>query len=425
MIKKVIGLCFLILIIFSQVSHSINVDKTRNGVKIISHKMESDIIALDIWVRAGSRNENPNINGISHFIEHLIFKGSKKFKVGETDKIIEGAGGIINAATSKDFTHFYIVVPKKYFKKAAEVLGDLLTNPLFDPIELEKERKVVLEEIYRSQSQPRQELYNLVFAKSFRYSTYRYPVLGSLASVSYLDRDTISKYFKTYYAGKNITIIATGGLPNNVVSLLKKEFKNIPSLKRRLYSPKTEMISENNLLESKKKVAKAYLDIAFSSPAASSFDSYVLDLIITIMGNGRNSRLNKEIKENAGLVHSITIGYPTPIAPNLIIIGAVCDPLKVDSATQKIFYELNRLKTDPVSDYELKKAKTIIAVDNKITYSQPQDLASHLGYFATVANNINYEKDYMKNINMVSKQDIQRVAGKYFSYYTIGRFLPE
>lgn len=417
-------LSFLFLIIFCGCSFAENVTRLNNGVKIITQSLDSEIITLDVWIKAGSRNETPQISGISHFIEHLLFKGSQKYKTGEMDRLIEESGGVFNAATSKDFTHFYIVIPREYFNKAAEIMGDMIANPLFPPEEIEKERLVVLEEIYRSQSQPQNELYNLLYEKSFRYHPYYMPVLGSLASISYLGRDTLVKYYQTFYAGENVSIVAAGKLPNNSAAVLKKEFSNIPRLAVKSFYPQQETISDNKLFEQKKEISRAYLSIAFSSPAASSFDSYVMDLIITILGKGRNCRLNREVKENSRLVYNIDISYPTPIDPGLVMIDAVCDTKNISRATQKIFDEINRLRTEAVSGYELKKAKNMLEVDNKIAHSSPQQLASELGYFSTVADT-DYAKNYMENIKKISEDDIKKTADKYFAYYTIARFIPK
>lgn len=394
-----------------------------NAVEIITKTTPSDVIALDVWVRVGSRNENYQNNGISHFIEHLIFKGSKKYKTGEIDRKIEEIGGIINAATSKDFTHFYIVVPKEHFETATIILADALTNPSFNEEELEKERRVVLEEILRSDSQPEKSLYDLIYAKSFRHHPYHYSVLGSLATISHLKRDAIVNYFKEHYSGNNVSVIAVGGLPKNAQSVLKREFGKMPNSNNKI-DIKKEYLSEKKLLELKKDVKKTYLYIAFSSPDIQNSDSYVMDTMITMLATGRNSILNKEIKEKDQLVDSISVSYPTPIDPNLLIISAICEEKDVETATQKIFAVINNIKLNGVSAKQLNRAKKLIEFDYKLTYSEPKALASHLGYFKTIANNMSYEQNYLNNINKVTNDDLKRVANKYFGYYTIGRIIP-
>ncbi len=413
----------LLLLLFL-IATSIASNAFGSGVQIITKPMQSDVVAIDVWIRTGSRNENYLNNGISHFIEHLIFKGSKKYKAGEIDKKIEEVGGIINAATSKDFTHFYIIVPKKYFETAAAVLADALINPSFMEDELEKERKVVLEEILRSQSQPEKNLYDLVYAKSFRHHPYHYPVLGSLATISNLKRETIINYYKDHYAGENVSVVAVGGLPKNALTILKREFGGFPARNTRT-SLKKEYLSEKKLLELKKDVKKTYLYVAFSSPDITSFDSYIMDVMITLLSTGRNSILNKEIKEKEQLVDSIGLVYPTPIDPSLLIINAICDKKNVETATQKVFSILDNIKINGVTKKQLERAKKLIEMDNKLTYSTPGALASHIGYFKTIANNVSYEQNYLEKINQVSGDDIKRVAKKYFGYYTIGRIIPE
>ncbi|MFC1496470.1 M16 family metallopeptidase [Candidatus Margulisiibacteriota bacterium] len=415
----------LLTLLFVTSAIALNVKTLPSCLKIVTDKIEgSEVIALDIWVRAGGRNEDYRTAGISHFIEHLIFKGSKNYKTGEMERLIEEAGGIVNAATSKDFTHFYVVIPKQYFKKALAIMSDALTNPLFPKEELEKERLVVMEEILRHNSNHQAVLWDLIYAKSFRYHPYRYPVLGTVQTVSFLDRDTIIGHYQKYYRGKNITVIATGGLPDNAHRLLAAAFKDISRLKVKSVRNKESRITENILFEKEKKISKAYLNVAFSSPPAASFDSYVMDMIITILGNGRNSRLNKEIKENQSLVYDIDIIYPTPIDSNLVVIDASADPKNLDRATREIFFQLNLLKTKPVTDYEIKKAINKLEFDYKVNHAEAKSLASNLGYFATIAD-VGYEINYIQNIKRVSKNDIKRVAAKYFGYYTIGRFVPE
>jgi len=411
MLKRSLAFLFLSLFFFSPLEAK---------VKIITEKDLSDIAVIDVWVRAGSRNESAEINGISHFLEHLIFKGSKKYKTGEMDKLIEECGGIVNAATSKDFTHFYVTVPKEYFYRAADIMSDSITNPLFPEEEIEKERK---EEILRSQSQPDNELYDLIYAKCFRLHPYHYSVLGTVPSLLNIKKADITNYKKKFYVDSNMTVLAAGNLPNDAAGYLSKAFSGLPGGKR-TENLEAETLFQNSLLEKKKKVNKTYLAVAFSSPSAQSPDSYTMDVISMIMGSGRNSRLNKELKENKQLVWSIGFSYPTPIDQNLVLISAVCDAKKVEKATEAIFTELRKLATQPVKPAELEKAKTIIEVDYKVTHSNPQSLASNLGYFATVIN-AEYEKNYLENIKKVTADDILRVTKQYFSYYTIGRIIGE
>lgn len=415
MVKRGLAFLFLSAFLFSAVEAKIN---------IITAPDNSDIAVIDVWVRAGSRNETAEINGISHFVEHLIFKGSQKYKTGEMDKLIEECGGIVNAATSKDFTHFYVTVPKEYFYRAADLLSDSIVNPLFPEEEIEKERKVILEEILRSQSQPDDELYDLIYAKCFRLHPYHYPVIGTVPSLLNIKKADILNYKKKFYVKENLSVIAAGNLPNDAASYLTKVFSSLPGGEKAKNTEEGEMLSQNSLIEKKKKVNKSYLAVAFSSPPASSPDSIVMDVISILMGNGRNSRLNKEIKEEKQLVWSIGFSYPTPIDPNLVLISAVCDAKKVEKATEAVFSELRKLANVEVKAEELLKAKTMIEVDYKVTHSSPQALASNLGYFATVAD-VEYEKNYLENIKKVTPADIMRVAKQYFGYYTIGRIIGE
>ena len=171
----------------------------ENGVSVITREIHNNIVSLQIWFKTGERNEDEKNNGISHFIEHLVFKGTKKRGVNALSEEIESVGGRLNGATSKDYTVYHVTLAKDFFDLALDGLMDSVLNPVFDKDELEKERKVVVEEILRQQDNPNACLSNLLNGISYENHPYKMPVIGKREIIESMDRETVRSYYNKFY----------------------------------------------------------------------------------------------------------------------------------------------------------------------------------------------------------------------------------
>ena len=187
-----------------------------NGQTVIIKEVRSNpIVTVDTWIKTGSINENDENNGVSHFLEHLFFRGSKNHAPGEFDKILETKGAITNAATSKDFTHYYITIPSKYFDEALNLHADMLLNPLLPRKELEKERKVVLEEIAKDENSPKSVVYDNLVSMIYSSHPYKRKVIGKRSIIETIPRDRIMEYYDKWYTPSNMVTVIVGDIDAN------------------------------------------------------------------------------------------------------------------------------------------------------------------------------------------------------------------
>ena len=280
----------------------------ENGQTVIIKEVRSNpIVTLDTWIKTGSINENDANNGVSHFLEHLFFKGSKNHAPGEFDKLLETKGAITNAATSKDFTHYYITIPSKYFTEALSLHADMLLNPLIPRKELEMERKVVLEEISKDENSPTSAVYENLVNLMYTTHPYKRKVIGTRKNIGTIHRDEILDYYNKWYSPSNMVTVITGDVDTNtVLNLVKQNFaKEIQK------SPKSDYRKEKPLTEQKRNTQymnaqTGYMLIGFRGVDINDKDCYALDVLATILGEGRSSVFYKNIKDRLQLANTIS-----------------------------------------------------------------------------------------------------------------------
>jgi zinc protease len=410
---------FTILLFSSNIAEGNTLDNVKrtnltNGLTVILREDHNlPLCSIQIWLKVGSVYEDNNY-GISHFLEHLLFKGTKKYGVGEIAQIIESLGGRINAGTSKDFTILYFNVPKEGIETALEIATDVLQNTTFPSEEIERERLVILEEIKRQDDDPDSVLWNLFNEKMFSSIPYRQRIIGTTETISKISREDLLNYYQTYYVPNNASLIIVGDVETNKILLfIKEKFETL--LKRELPSPPCleETTQENFFFSEKKPVQQALLLSGFLGPTVENEDQYALDLLADILGEGRNSRLNKNLREEKELVFSIGSSYLTQKGSGLFIISARLEPEKINQVIDEIHQELLNLQKEGISDKELVRAKTLIENGWLFANETYSGQAHTLGYAVTLKN-IEYAQEYLKNIAQVKKEDIKFVLDKYF-----------
>ena len=221
-------LILLILAFFNNIVFAADFQtfKLDNGQTIIIKEVkENPIVIIDTWIKTGSINENDQNNGVAHFLEHMFFKGTNKFSAGDFDKLLESKGAITNAATSKDFTHYYITIPSKDFDTALEMHSDMLLNPILPRVELEKERKVVLEEIAKNQDTPQRILYKNLISQIYQSHPYKREVIGTKKVIETITREEMLDFYKKHYTPQNMTTIIVGDIETqDVMNKINKYF---------------------------------------------------------------------------------------------------------------------------------------------------------------------------------------------------------
>ncbi len=414
---------FLILIVtlvvevrFSSAQDTLRQLTTENGLKVIlKENRTAPVVALQIWAKVGSADEGDEEAGICHFIEHMIFKGTEKRKVREMAREIESLGGRINAYTSYDQTVYHITIASRYADTALDILADAVQYSTFDPLELEKEREVILEEIRMGKDNPSNQLFKQTMAALFQSHPYRRPLIGFENTIKAITRDQMISFFKRWYAPKRMVFIAVGDFNlSEMENKLKETFKEFrPSseiLPKRMKEP--EQMEVRSVL-TQGGFKETYLQIAFPASSATDEDTPSLDVLSQILGGGETSRLVQKIKLEKGLVNSISASSFTPRDSGGFFIGATLPAENVEKASEAVLKEVIRLGQEGVTAEELYRIKVNIESDLIYDRQTVQGEARKMGYYEVFADDVQFEKEYMRRIRLLQSEDIQKVVKKY------------
>ena len=402
----------------------------ENGLKVLlEENRTSPVVALQVWVKTGSADERDDEAGMCHFIEHMIFKGTGKRKVGEMAKEVESLGGSINAYTSYDQTVYHITIASRYADIALDILADAVQHSVFDPAELEKEREVILEEIRMGEDDPSRKLFRQTAATAFQRHPYGRPVIGYEKTVRAITRDQMLAFFKRWYTPDRTFFVAAGDFDlqemERKARALFKEFKR-PSerLPERLKEPEQKEIRSNLTFGNFK---ETYLQMVVPISSVTHEDTPGLDVLEQILGGGEASRLVQKVKLEKGLVHSISASSYTPKDPGLFIIGATLQAENLERAVEEILKEVNRLIREGVTAEELYRVR--VNVESGLIYDRQtvQGQARKLGYYEANTGDVQFEKEYIKRISLLQSEDIKRIGEKYFkpSRWSVSLVAPE
>ncbi len=415
--KKLIILLFVFILGSSVFALDYNVHKLDNGQTLIIKQVKNNpIVIIDTWIKTGSINESENNNGVSHFLEHLFFKGTDKHLPGEFERLLESKGAITNAATSKDFTHYYIEIPSKYFDLAMDLHADMLLNPLLPRKELEKERKVVMEEIAKDANNPNEKVYDNFVQMIYTKHPYKRKVLGTNEIIGKISREEILGYYNTHYGPQNMVTIIIGDIePRHALNKVKEKFKTEPrKIIKNINAPEKQLASKLIKVDYQP-VVGGYLLIGYRGVNAFNRDTYALDVLATILGDGRSSVLYQAIKEQKQLAFSISAGNATYKEDGIFAINANFEPDKADKLQKAIFEEVCKIQKRGVSKEQLNLAKSIIERDTYYARESISNIASEIGYTTVLTDNPSYYDEYLENIKKVSVCDVKRVVNKYLN----------
>jgi zinc protease len=355
-----------------------------NGLKVvIEENHAAKVVALEAWVDVGSATEPPELAGIAHVFEHMLFKGTKRRAVGEIARDVESAGGDINAWTSFDETVYHLVLPSRHFEQGLDILADVLQHSAFDPAELERELKVVLEELKQGEDSPGRVTSQTLFATAFQKHPYRRPVIGSAKSVKALTQKRLLEFFASNYVGHNVTLVLCGDVE------AKKARKKIEELfggmtagekKRAELTPEPAQKAARGKIVTAD-VREAHVQIGFHIPSVRHEDAPALELLALVLGHGEASRLETHLRRERETVNEAFAYAYSPRDPGLFVLGATTRPGDVDVAVDGLLDEVLRLGREPISEEELARAKATLEADAIYAKETMQGCARKLGYF--------------------------------------------
>jgi zinc protease len=396
--------------------------KLKNGMTVLLHpSTKSPVVSAQVWVRTGSADEQKSEEGISHFIEHLVFKGTRKFNVGEIASIIEGSGGELNAYTSFDQTVFYVTISKHFVETGVEALAEMMGFPKFDPTEVDNEREVVVEEIKRGLDSPGRRASQLLFSTAFKKHAYGIPVIGYEKTVRSWPAKVIEKYYHARYAPKNMFVVIAGDFETaEMKAMVTKYFGEFVDYKIKKITRKKEPKQASariGIEEANFEQSLSYL--AWKVPPVNHKDIPALDILAMIFGQGDSSRLVKKLRIESATVNSIGSSIFSAMNEGLFAVSMGYSKERFSDALEKIKGELLRILSEPVTVDEIKRAVVNLESDNSYLMETVDGISRKIGDAEFLMHDPNYNEKYLKQIRQVTPADIQRVAKKYLTTKTL------
>ncbi len=397
-----------------------------NGLTVLLKEAPSNpMVSAMIWYRVGSRNEPSGKTGLSHFLEHMMFKGTRRLGKGEIDRLTLVNGGRNNAFTWMDFTAYYFTFAADRWDVALEIEADRAQNATFDPVEFEAERQVVLEELQMCLDSPFDALEMEVWATAFRQHPYRVPTIGWREDVERLTLDDMRRYYESYYCPNNATLVIVGDIrPEAALRRIEATFGALPMrpLPEPPHACEPPQRGEKRVTV-KKPTPLPRLTIGYHAPEVAHPDSYALHVASMLLSYGRTSRLYRRLQEQDESVTFATAHYAEHIDPSLLTIAAEVKPghalAEVEAA---ITEEVERLSAEPPTELELTKAKRQTEAQFILGNEEILNQAMLLGEYETIAcgprvaedaRGYRYLDAYLSRAREVSPADIQRVAATY------------
>ncbi len=386
--------------------------KLDNGLTVLFEERKIPVIAISASVKFGAQFEKENIKGISHFIEHLVFKGTKTRSVEEIPKEIEKKGGIINAFTSEDITAYWNKLPSKHFSLGADIARDLVLNPIFEKEPLERERKVILEEIKMYHDNPPthvlEKIKEMLYEKPFNMS-----VAGTQETVSGLSREKVIELFNSIYSTDNMIFCAVGKTSWEEVL---EEAKKFPKINKKI-NPVPIILRNGEEIEKRKGIDQAHLVLGFHMPLLTSKKRYSAELFDSILGGGMSSRLFQEVREKRGLCYAIksNLEQSKDYSYEAIYSGTMKE--KVNEIKELILKEIKKLKDLKRPDFEEAK-ETLIGL-RQVNSEKCDVTMVELLQEEIRGNGENYY-NYEENIGEVKLEDVRELSKlKGFSFVAL------
>lgn len=392
--------------------------RLRNGIPVILYPMSgTQVITALILFRVGSRNEQKNTNGVSHFVEHLFFKGTERRPTAlDIARELDGLGADYNAFTGKDYTGYYVKVDSRHTETAVDMLEDMLFHPIFEADEINRERGVIVEEINMYEDNPMSISEELAEQLMFgAQHPLGYRIAGPKENIMRISRDAIVRYRDAYYATNNMVIVLAGNLPGSTMRMITSRFTNQKSTKRTpppkafhfvQHAARTQLVKKNT--------AQAHLALSFPGPTYTATEAPIAQVTSALLGGNMSSRLFISVRERQGLCYYIRSGVNPYQDAGSFIIQAGFDTKRIDQAVQAIIHELNILREHGITPEELQKAHDFIGGKMSIRFEDSEHMASWWGQQALFQKKMNDPEAAEKKIRAVTVEQVNAFIQKTF-----------
>lgn len=392
----------------------VHTHRLDNGVTLhVAPGHPAPVVAVQAWVGVGSADEAPAQAGIAHAVEHMLFKGSADYGLGELTRAIEAGGGEINAWTAFDHTVYHAVLGSDHVDGALDALGDALMAPRVDPDELAREREVILEEIRGGSDDPARSVAQSLFATAYVAHPYRRPVIGTVESVQRLGERELVEFFRSHYVADNLTLVIAGDVdPQRVRRSVERRFRAMPAghrARRGAIEPAQTAPRASSVV---REVSEAYLAVGFHVPAARHPDLAALDVAAILLGQSESARLPRVLRDRDQLATSAYASVHALRDPGLLVLSATA-PARDAVRTVGALLEHSRSLATELDAEELDKARVAAEAGFVRQLETAQGRARALGWYATVAGDPQFGHVYLDRIRSVRHHDIASVVQRY------------
>ncbi len=392
------------------------ISKLKNGLRILTAKLEDrDSVGLGIWARVGGRFESKPLSGVSHFLEHMLFKGTKRRSTRKIKADVEGLGGVFNAFTGEEMTCYFVKILKQYAFRSFDVLADMVNDSLLDTKEINKERTVILEEIKMYLDLPSHHVQEMMGELLWPNQALGRPIAGSHDTVSQIDRSVLTSHLKHYYHPKNLLVTFCGEIDHEEICETaekyfgRRESKTSPPFERAVGQQKLPRFNFLN-----KKTEQMHFVVGFHSLHKSHPDRYALAILNIVLGGNMSSRLFEEVREKRGLAYEIRSGLSFFEDTGAIAISAGLEPKKAALAARVIMRELKKLKSGGVPNGELKRAKDYYIGQFSLGLEDTLDHMLWVGERAIFKDELPNKAEIFKKIEAVTSEQIRDLAKRLF-----------
>ncbi|HOR28025.1 MAG TPA: pitrilysin family protein [Candidatus Sumerlaeota bacterium] len=376
---------------------------------------EAAVATADIWVRTGAADEPEDLSGISHFLEHMLFKGTEKWGLGEIERAIESVGGVSNAGTSYDFTHYYVTLPAARIRTGIEMLAEMVRHSTLDAAELEKERLVILEEYRRKQDNPIGVLYELLYGELFEAGPYHLPVIGSEETIRAIDRPAMLDYYHRRYGPEGAVLVVAGDIePERAIEWAEAAFAGFDRRREELTRRAPVRYGRGKRVHERKPTGgEVYVAYAFPAPGMQATEEVLpLDMAQFILGSGRAARLHQELKEKRGLCSSINSYYPTHAHDSLFVFVATCQPGQREGLRGALLEELRRFAAEPTPPPAMKRARRLLASSHLFSMETSSGAASNIGYYYTLSGSTEFFDSYLEKLEALTAEQVSAATAR-------------
>jgi len=399
-----------------------------NGLTVLVKEVRSaPVVSFSVWYRVGSRNEHTGITGVSHLLEHMLFKGTRQYRLGEIARTLFLNGASFNASTYYDWTNYYATIAADRLELAMRIEADRMVNSRIDKADLDAEMTVVRSELEGGENSPGRLLWQAVVSAAFQAHPYSWPVIGWRSDVENVPRDAIHRYYRTHYGPGNAVVVIVGDVTAaDALRLVRRHFGPIERIPKPpdVYTVEPPQRGERRVTVRRSGSLPSAL-IAWKAPAARHPDTYALDVLATVLGEGRTSRLYQALVEK-GVASRVDAGSPSLRDPFLFYVSATARPgVTAERLETALLEEVERAAAAPITDEELARTQRRAEAEFVFQTNSVTAQARQLGYWAMIGD-WRYLTTYLDRIRALTPADIQAVARRTFNAdtRTVGHFVP-